>query len=137
MKKLMILFLSVGLIFSLTAFAIGEDKVETLTFAWDQTDRVLLEKWEMHWGDSAGGPYMKMADLAYNGEDQDNFESPVEATVSGTPASTVTKYFVLRACGTVEGTMDCSDWSNEISYGFKIPFDGFQVPVNFRIVPTP
>jgi hypothetical protein len=116
------------------SFANAVDQVETVTFAWDQEDRVLLEKWEMHWGDAAGGPYVKLSDLAYGGEDQTNFESPIEATVSGEPASTVTKHFVLRACGTVEGAVECSDWSNEVSYGFKIPFDGFQVPVNFRII---
>lgn len=134
MKKITSLFISAALIFSFAVAAIGADQIETVIFAWDQDDRVLLEKWEMHWGDSAGGPYVKLTDLAYGGEDQTNFESPIEATVSGEPASMVTKYFVLRACGTVEGIVECSDWSNEVFYGFKIPFGGFQVPVNFRII---
>jgi hypothetical protein len=115
-------------------YANAADQVETLTFAWDQPDRTLIEKWELHWSDTAGGPYVKLVDLAYGGEDQTNFESPIEATVSGEPASTVTKYFVLRACGTVEGSVQCSDWSNEVSYGFKILFDGFKVPIDFRII---
>lgn len=112
----------------------AEDKIETLTFAWDQPDRTLLEKWELHWADAAGGPYVKMSDIVYGGEDQASFQNPVKATVSGQPASTVTKYFVLRACGTVDGQMQCSDWSNEVSYDFKIPFGGFQIPVQFRII---
>lgn len=137
MKKAIILLLTVLLVGVFPLFVQAEDKVETVTFAWDQPDRTLLEKWEMHWGDAPGGPYVKMTDLIYQGQDQDAFESPIEATVSGAPASTVIKFFVLRACGTVEGTLECSDWSNEVSYAFVIPFDGFQVPVNFRIVPSP
>ena len=122
------------LIFCGNAFA--AEKVETVIFYWDQQDRTLLEKWELHWSDASGGPYVPLTDFIYGGEDQINFESQVEATVTGDPASTVTKFFVLRACGTVDGTYFCSDWSNQASYDFKIPFGGFQVPVNFRVVPN-
>jgi hypothetical protein len=130
------LFLALAMVLCFAVPSISADYVETVTFAWDQPDRTLLEDWEMHWGDVAGGPYVKLTTLAYQGQDQENFEGPITATVTGAPASTVTKFFVLIACGTVEGNRECSDWSNEVSYGFKIPFDGFQVPVNFKVVPT-
>ena len=136
MKRIIIL-LTILLFGAFPFIGQAADYVETVTFGWDQPDRTLLEDWEMFWGDIAGGSYVMLATLQYLGQDQDSFEGPITATVSGTPASTVTKFFVLRACGTIEGVRECSDWSNEVSYDFEIPFDGFQVPVQFRIISTP
>jgi hypothetical protein len=118
------------------AFAV--DNTEVVTFQWDQEDKTNLEAWEMHWSDTPGGLYSLIANIPYAGEGILTFESPVSATVSGTPGDTVTKYFVLRACGTPAGEpYKCSTWSNEVSYVFQIPVYTFQVPVQFRIVPTP
>jgi hypothetical protein len=66
-------------------------------------------------------------------------EEPIVATVTGPPATNVTRYFVLVACGDVareDGTVvyECSGYSNEVSHDFWIPHDGFEVPVNFRII---
>jgi len=137
MKRLF-LVLMMALCFALPA--IGADKVETVTFAWDQEDLTLVKDWELHWGDATGGPYVKATTFQYTGAPNTTFEGATPLTVTGAPASTVTKYFVLKACGDVEGETplrQCSDWSNEVSYGFAIPFDGFSAPVQFRIVPTP
>lgn len=133
-KKLMILFISAVLIFSFAAIAIGADTVETVTFAWDQEDRTLLEKWEMHWGDTSGGAYIPLADLAYGGQDQGDFESYITMTIVGDPGTTVIKYFVLRACGTTSEGYKCSGWSNMVSYSFDLP-EGLPPPYEFT-VPT-
>ena len=122
-------------------FVSAAETVKTVTFAWDQDDVTNLTQWEMHWSVTAGGPYIKVATILYNeGSPAGAFESPVEATVTGNPGTTETRYFVLRACGDLPqeggGTVyECSDDSNEISYGFWIPAGKFKVPINFRIVP--
>jgi len=115
------------------------DQAETLTFLWDQEDLTLVKDWELHWGDAAGGPYVEASKFIYEGGSELTYQGSKELVVSGVPASTVTKFFVIRACGDVEGETplrQCSVWSNEISYGFKIPFGGFNAPVIFRLQPS-
>jgi hypothetical protein len=124
-------------------FAFAAEKVEVVTFEWDQTEVEFVTGWEMHWSDTAGGAYVKLVDIPVPEPDPENpnpttFMSPVTGTVTGTPGTTVTKHFVLRACGTPpEEEFGCSDWSNEVAYGFDIPIHTFQVPVQFRVAPTP
>jgi hypothetical protein len=126
--------------FVLPTNVLAADKVQTITFQWDQPDLTLVKDWELHWGDAPGGPYVEATTFVYTGVPNTTFEGVQELTVSGVPSSTVTKYFVIRACGDVEGETplrQCSDWSNEVSYGFKIPFGGFNAPVQFRLQATP
>ena len=143
MKKLTSIVLTLLLCVFLGSAVVNADPtVETVTFAWDQTDRTFLQDWEMHWGDAAGGPYVLLATLEYTGADQDNFEGDVIATLVGPAATTITRYFVLLACGDVPQedetvARECSQPSNEVSHAFWIPFGGFQVPIQFRKVPTP
>jgi hypothetical protein len=128
---------------TLLAFALASiAKSETVTFEWDQEDVTNLKEWKMEWGDSAGGPYVDLVTLPYNpGDPAGVFSSPVEAQVTGQQGTTVTKYFILRACGDIPqeggGTLyECSDPSNEVAYGFWIPPGKFSVPIQFRIQPT-
>jgi hypothetical protein len=122
------------------------DKIETLTFAWDDTNAAgMVKNFEMYWGTTAGGPYTKLAVIPYAAPPH---EAPIEATVSGAPGTTETRYFVLTACGDVAqeggGTAymcagnEAGDiaFSNEISYGFWIEPDGFSVPIQFKILPV-
>jgi hypothetical protein len=119
------------------AFAIEE----TVTFEWDPHPQIdLITNFELFWSDQSGGPYVQLAVIA-KADAIDNTK-PVQATVTGTPATKVTRHFVLKACGDLaqeDGTFayECSGPSNEISYDFWIPAEKFQVPVNFKIVPTP
>ena len=138
MRKL-ILVMVMALLFAVGAVA--DQTVKTLTFGWEQTNLTNVTQWEMHWSVTAGGPYAEMAVISYDGSGAASYESPVTATVTGEPATTETRYFVLRACGNVaqqDGTTLylCSDFSNEVSYDFWIPFGQFEVPVNFQVVPT-
>lgn len=138
MKKIFLLILAFAFVMAPMAYA--DDVTETLTFAWEQDDVTNLTQWEMHWGDAAGGAYTQLLVLPYNaGDPAGTFQTPVNATVTGAQGTTVTKYFVLRACGDIpqaEGdpVYECSDWSNEVSYGFWIPAGQFSVPVQFRII---
>jgi len=139
MKKLcLIIIILLGLlVFSVNA----SETIEVVTFAWDDTnDPGAVKNFEMYWGVTAGGPYIKLAVIPYA------LESPVEATVTGSPGTTETRYFVLTACGDIiqeDGSMlyMCSGddegnmaFSNEVSYDFWIEADGFSVPVQFRII---
>ena len=113
---------------------------EIITFAWDQEGEITyLKEWRLYWADTAGGPYdtEPVAIFLFTGGGPSHQE-PAEATVTGAPGTTVTKHFVLVACGDIPqqgGTTQylCSDNSNEISYNFWITAIGCSAPVNFRI----
>jgi hypothetical protein len=135
MKKVFLVFLML----TFAAMAQADEQVsETVTFAWDahpQIDRIT--HFVMSWADQQGGPYAELVQISK--ENAIDWQEPVEAVVSGPPETTVTRYFVLAACGDVTKednsiVNECSDPSNEVAYDFYIPFGGFEVPVNFRII---
>jgi hypothetical protein len=142
MKKftigLVMLVLALGV-----SFAYAADVTKTLTFQWTQEDTTNLKEWKLFWSDTSGGPYTEIAIFPYD----PNVTGPVyssseSATVTGEQGTTVTKFFVLIACGDIPqagGTTNylCSADSNEVSHGFWIPAGQFSVPVNFNIVPAP
>jgi hypothetical protein len=135
MKKLIFLFVLIFMFTVSTAYAVDK----TIVFAWDPHEQIdIIKNFEMHWSDQSGGPYAQLAVIP-KADALDNQE-PVQATVTGPAATTVTRYFVLKACGDIQqedGSIayECSGPSNEVSADFWIPFEGFKVPVNFRIVP--
>lgn len=139
MKKLCLIMI---LLFGLAVFsASAADLTETVTFEWDQEDTTNLKEWRLYWGDAPGGPYaeQEVALIPYPGSGGPSYSSPAEATVSGEQGSTVTKHFVLVACGDIpqEGggtAYSCSENSNEVSHGFFIPAGRFSVPVNFKVI---
>jgi len=108
----------------------------TKTFAWDEpTDLVTIKNWEMHWGNTPGGPYAKLMDIPKDGD----YESPVTVDITGPPATNQTRYFVMKACGDTlqaDGTTkyECSADSNEVNFSVWVPADKYEVPVNFRII---
>ena len=122
--------------------SMAEDLTETLTFEWDQEDTTNLKDWRLYWSDNAGGPYdeKEVAIIAYNPSDPGpTYSSPAAASVSGPQGSTVTKYFVLVACGDIPQPdqttkYECSENSNEVSYNFWIPAGQFSIPIKFKIV---
>lgn len=139
LKKFLIIASIMMLLF--VPFAISADKVETLTFEWDQEDTTNLKEWRLYWSDTAGGPYEEtpVAVISYTGGVGPTFEGDATASVVGEQGSTVTKHFVLVACGDIPqeggGTVyECSENSNEVAYNFWIPAGRFSVPINFRIL---
>lgn len=133
------------LLFVCVGFAFSADVTKTLTFEWDQTDTTNLKEWRLFWSNTAGGPYdsQEVAVIPFDpNSGGPTYSSPASATVTGDQGTTVTKYFVLVACGDIpqeDGSTiyECSTNSNEVSYGFWIPAGKFSVPVNFKIQASP
>ena len=131
--------LSIVLLTFLLSFSVGVSASEiTKTFAWDTpSDFDIITKWELHWGNTTGGPYVKLTDII-KVPGQTVFEAPATVDISGPAATTQTRYFVLKACGDIPqadgGTVyECSGNSNETSFSVWIPANGCAVPVNFRV----
>ncbi len=136
MKRLLL----IALMLSLVTLCFATEKIETVTFGWDQNDLTNVTQWEMDWSVTAGGPYAQLTTIPYDGSSGTAFQSPIIATVTGEPGTTETRYFVLKACGDIPieggGTeYQCSSYSNEVSKGFWIPVGAYEVPINFRIIP--
>jgi len=125
------------ILFLLLATAVNAAEI-TKTFAWDTpADMDIITKWELHWGNTAGGPYVKLTDII-KVAGQTVFEAPATVDISGPAATTQTRYFVLKACGDIPqaggGTVyECSGNSNETDFSVWIPANGCEVPVNFRV----
>jgi len=140
MKKFRMIFVLVFLGLAIFGgYVISDAAEKVVTFAWDEpADLEIIERWELYWSETAGGPYTKVTDIAKT-ENQTVFEAPATVDITGPPGSRQTRYFVLLACGTVqEGgapVFKCSEDSNEISEDFDIPATIFEIPVNFRILP--
>ena len=130
MKSILVLLM---VLMATTAFAAEQ----TRTFAWDEpSDLATIANWEMHWGNTQGGPYAKLIDIPKDGD----YTEPVTVDITGPPATNQTRYFILKACGDVpqeDGSTlyECSGNSNEASFTVWIPANKFEVPINFRILP--
>ena len=131
--KTKIVMLNLIAVFALCAIcanpALAADANKTLRFAWEQDaeDLTVITKWHLLWGDTAGGPYVKATNINYDGGASGTYQADHPLTVNGTPGSTVTKYFVLRAC--IDDS-NCSEDSNKTSYDFKIPIGA---PFSFTV----
>jgi hypothetical protein len=136
MKKLLILAITF-----LLFCTVGWAAEVTKTFAWDEpTDLSKITQWELYMGEASGGPYAKVTDII-KVPGQLVFEAPATVDITGDPATTETRYFVLLACGDQpleSGGVEyqCSADSNEVNFSVWIPANAFKVPVQFRIVPT-
>lgn len=117
MKKTLLIFV---LIFGFAVIAPAVDVTEILPIEWTQDLETfnVLTYWQLEMSDVAGGPYspatiIPRGALSASGA----YQASTPIIVSGTPASDVVKYFVLRACIDTE----CSGPSNEISESWHIP----------------
>ena len=139
MKKFRMIFVLVFLGLAIFGgYVISDAAEKVVTFAWDEpADLEIIERWELYWSETAGGPYTKISDIPkVNG--MTVFQAPATVDVIGPAGSVQKRYFVMIACGTVQEAgapaFKYSDNSNEISYDFIIPAMEFNVPVNFRII---
>lgn len=131
------------MVFLFAWFAEAGETIETKTFGWNAGSNWATSpptKFKMFWNDSESGEYALMETFEASGTGgPDSFSSPLEVTVSGPPSTWVTKYFVLKACGDVQqedgSTQEiCSDPSNVLEQKFWIKFDGYSIPVRFRVI---
>ncbi len=63
MKKLLL----IALVLFLTTLCFAAEKIETVTFGWDQNDLTNVTQWEMDWSVTVGGPYAQLTVIPYDG----------------------------------------------------------------------
>lgn len=111
----------------------------TIRAEWSMSDTTNLKEWKLFWSDTTGGPYTEIMVIPYDPNSTGPlYTSPASVDVTGSPASTVRKYFVMIACGDIpqqDGSTKylCSEDSNEATYDFWIPAGQFSVPLNFEV----
>jgi len=138
MKKFRMIFVLVFLGLAIFGgYVISDAAEKVVTFAWDEpADLEIIERWELYWSETAGGPYTKISDIP-KVEGMTVFQAPATVDVTGPAGSIQERFFVLIACGTLQEAgapvFKCSANSEEISHEFIIPPGEFKVPVNFRV----
>ena len=119
------------------------DKVvaESLTFEWEQTEADLADiaGWTLYASDVSGSGYVKVVDIPLTtgtvAAGLTTFQSPANLSIVGVSGATVTKYFVLTSRNAIN---EQSEYSNEVSQAFVIPYGKPAKPYNLKIkVVTP
>jgi len=129
MKKLLLVLLFL----LIPVFGTAADLSKSLTFAWEQDNPEYITGWSLHWTPTAGSGYVKVVDIPYVTGAGPTFTTSTILAVTGTPGATVNKYFVLTAVG--KNGMD-SEYSNEATYAFVIPYPTPSAPFNLIITVT-
>jgi hypothetical protein len=127
MKKTLLILAM--LLMTLPAFA--ADLTMTLDFAWDQAaaDLPNLAKWGLYVTPTSGGTKPAPIDVPYT-SGTGPFLASSAFTVTGTPGTTVRRFFVLDA---VSKGGKRSGVSNEVFYDFVIPFADVTVPMTLKV----
>lgn len=138
MKKVFLMFLLLMFllipVFGFTA-ATDQPVNKSLTFQWEQpdTDLSTITGWSLYMSSVTGSGYVKIVDIPYVAGSGPTFTTAKILTVTGTPGTTVNRFFVLTANG-VGGVNSIN--SNEASYGFTIPYLVPAAPFNLIIKVT-
>lgn len=132
MKKLFVIFALLLLVFAVPATA--ADFSKQVTFGWDQasTDLPNLKEWGLYVMTSSGGTKPAPIVVPYT-SGTGPFTAASTFTVTGTPGSTVRRYFVLDA---VSKNLKRSGFSNEVFYDFVIPFADVTTPMSLNVTAT-
>ena len=111
--------------------AMSADFSKPITFAWDQatTDLPNLQGWGLYVMTTSGGTKPAPIPVAYT-TGSGPFQASQSFTVTGTPGSTVRRYFVLDA---VSKSGNRSGYSNEVFYDFVIPFSDVTTPMSLKV----
>ena len=135
MKKLFLVLPLILLLLTLAVplFSADQPLSKSLSFAWEQTDLTYINGWSLYWSPTPGSGYMKVIDIPYVAGSGPTFTTSTVLNVTGIPGATVNKYFVLTANG-IQGLN--SDYSNEVNYGFVIPFPVPSAPFNLKVTVT-
>jgi hypothetical protein len=132
------LFLAVLVTMFLLISSIGFAATESLNFAWQQPNIATeyISGWVLYQSPTSGSGWVKVVDVPYTGPPTTEYTTSTILVVTGTPGTTVTKYFVLRAKS--QGGQESAD-SNEVNKGFVIPYPipsaPFQLKLTVTIVP--
>jgi len=113
--------------------------VESLTFEWDHLEAELpdIAGWTLYMSATSGAGYEKVIDIPFTvGTVVDGvtvFSSDATMNIVGVSGSTVNKFFVLVSRNAIN---EVSEYSNEVSYAFVIPYGKPAKPFNFKIKVT-
>lgn len=127
MKK--ILCIIAILFFTLPVFA--ADLSMELDFAWEQASADLpnLKEWGLYIMSSSGGTKPTPIVVSYT-SGSGPFTTSSDFTVTGTPGTTVRRYFVLDA---VSKNNNRTGFSNEVYYDFEIPYANVTTPMSLTV----
>ena len=131
MKKTLLIIAAILLVAS-TSFA--ADLTKSLTFQWDQatSDLPNLKEWGLYVMTTAGGTKTAPVVIPYT-SGSGPFQVANAFTVTGTPGTTVRRYFVLDA---VSKNGNRSGYSNEVFYDFVIPNADVTTPMTLKVTVT-
>lgn len=141
MKKILVSCVVLLLLLVPMAGTAAVEKVvaENLTFEWDQNEADLpdIAGWTLYMSATSGSGYVKVIDIPFTAAPAVDgvtvFSSGAAMNIVGVSGSTVTKYFVLTSKNAIN---EESEYSNEVSYAFTIPYGKPAKPFNFKIKVT-
>jgi len=134
MKKILIAFIAVLLLVSISFAQAPQTIGQVLVFEWEQATEDLggLSGWVLYESTTSGSGYVKALDIPYVAGSGPTFTSEGTILFSGVKGSTVTKYFVLTAKSNDPAVAE-SDYSNEASASIVIPFGKPSSPFTFKV----
>lgn len=142
MKKIYVSLMVAFLLVLIPAIGMpATDKIvaESLTFEWEQleADMADIAGWTLYASDVSGSGYVKVVDIPLTtgivAAGLTTFQSPANLSIVGVSGATVTKYFVLTSKNAIN---EQSEYSNEVSQAFVIPYGKPAKPYNLKIKVT-
>jgi hypothetical protein len=134
MKKILIAFIAVLLLVSISFAQAPQTIGQVLVFEWEQATEDLggISGWVLYESSVSGSGYVKVLDIPYVSGSGPTFSSDATILFSGVKGSTVNKYFVLTAKSN-DPAFGESEYSNEATASIVIPYGRPSSPFTFKV----
>jgi hypothetical protein len=133
MKKILIAFIAVLLLVSISFAQAPQTIGQVLVFEWEQaTEDLGISGWVLYESSVSGSGYVKVLDIPYVSGSGPTFSSDATILFSGVKGSTVNKYFVLTAKSN-DPAFGESEYSNEATASIVIPYGRPSSPFTFKV----
>ena len=134
MKKILIAFIAVLLLVSISFAQAPQTIGQVLVFEWEQATEDLggLSGWVLYESNTSGSGYTAVLEIPYVSGAGPNFTGEGTILFPGVKGSTVTKYFVLTA-KSKDASVAESDYSNEAQASIVIPYGKPSSPFMFKV----